>query len=122
MLRTEFSFTLPCGYVDDHGTLHTQGVMRRATALDEVETIGDPRVRNNEAYLGILLLSRVVSRLGDIYPVAPHVIERLFAPDFEYLQELYTQVNANGGTLIETQCPRCGERFLLDTAESHDTA
>lgn len=119
MLQTEFAFTLPCGYVDEQGVIHAQGAMRRATALDEVEPLSDPRVRANEAYLSILLLSRVISRLGDLRPVGPAVIERLFATDFEYLQELYTQINGQESNVIETQCPRCGTRFLLDTA-GHD--
>ena len=97
MLQTEFAFTLPCGYVDERGTLHTRGVMRRALALDEVEPLNDPRVRVNEAYLGILLLSRVISQLGTIRPVTPAMIEHLFAADFAYLQELYMQVNGQEG-------------------------
>lgn len=118
MLQTEFAFALPCGYVDEQGTLHTQGIMRRATALDEVEPLSDPRVRANEAYLGILLLSRVLSRLGELRPVPPAVVERLFATDFEYLQELYGRINGQAGGVIETECPRCGTRFLLDTMHS----
>lgn len=122
MLQTEFAFTLPCGYVDENGTLHTQGVMRRATALDEVEPLSDPRVRANEAYLGILLISRVLGRLGDIKPVPSSVVERLFATDFEYLQDLYARINGQEGGVIETECPRCGTRFLLDTMDGHGAA
>ncbi len=114
MLQTEFAFTLPCGYIDERGTLHREGLMRRATALDEVEPLGHPRVRANEAYLGILLLSRVVVRLGSLPEVTPELIERLFATDFTYLQDLYERVNGGGEGVAETQCPRCGERFMLD--------
>lgn len=117
MLQIEFAFTLPCGYVDDRGLLHTEGVMRRSMAIDEVEAMNDPRVRANELYFGILLLSRVVSRIGDVRPVSPAVIERLFSTDFEYLQDLYVQINQHADNLIETQCPRCGERFQLDTTD-----
>lgn len=116
VLRTEFEFTLPHGYVDERGTLHRQGTMRLATALDEVEPLRDPRVRANEAYLGILLLSRVLLRLGDIGPVSPDVVERLFAADYAYLQDLYLRVN-NADGLIETECPTCGTRFTLDQLE-----
>jgi hypothetical protein len=118
MLQTEFEFTLPCGYADERGNLHRRGVMRRATALDEVEPLRDPRVRANEAYLSILLLSRVITRLGDIAPVAPALIERLFATDFVYLQDLYARVNEGGEGVVETQCPQCGARFMLDLAQS----
>lgn len=122
MLRTEFAFTLPNGYVDERGTLHQQGVMRLATAIDEVEPLSDARVRANEAYFSILLLSRVVSRLGAIAPVPPAVIEGLFAADFEYLQELYSRINGRGGGEAETQCPRCGMRFLIDMMGADDSA
>jgi hypothetical protein len=117
MLQTEFRFTLPCGYVDAAGNLHRDGVMRRATALDEVEPLADPRVRANEAYVSILLLSRVIARLGDLTLVTPAVVESLFASDFSYLQDLYLQVN-EGRELIETACPSCGTRFTLD--QSYD--
>ncbi len=116
MLQTEFEFTLPCGYIDTDGNLHRQGTMRLATALDEVEPLQDARVRANEAYLSILLLSRVITRLGDIRQVSPAVIEKLFAADMTFLQDLYIQVNDGGTSLVETQCPSCGTRFALDLA------
>jgi len=122
MLQIEFEFTLPCGYVDEQGNLHRQGTMRRATALDEVEPLRDPRVRTNEAYLTILLLSRVITRLGTIKPISPAIVERLFATDFVYLQDLYTRVNEDGGGLVETQCPTCGTRFMLDVLENNGSA
>jgi hypothetical protein len=115
-LQTEFAFTLPCGYVDERGNLHRHGSMRLATALDEVEPLHDPRVQANEAYLGILVLSRVITELGDIRPVGPQVVERLFSADFAYLQDLYVRANDVGSTLIETECPSCGARFALDMA------
>jgi len=114
MLQTEFEFVLPCGYADERGNLHRRGVMRRAMALDEVEPLRDQRVRSNEAYLTILLLSRVITRLGDITPVSPAIIERLFATDFIYLQDLYTHVNEPDQSVAETQCPHCGTRFMLN--------
>ena len=116
MLQTEFEFTLPCGYIDPHGNLHRQGTMRLATALDEVEPLQDARVRANEAYLSILLLSRVITRLGDISQVSPAIVEKLFSADMTYLQDLYIRVNDVGTSLVETQCPGCGTRFALDLA------
>lgn len=118
MLLTEHPFTLPCGYVDGQGVLHRQGVMRLATALDEVEPQQDARVRMNAAYLSILLLGRVVTQLGNLKVVGPEIIERLFAEDFLYLQQLYVRINGGDSSLIETQCPRCGARFGLDLAQS----
>jgi hypothetical protein len=113
-LQTEFDFSLPCGYVDERGNLHRQGRMRLATALDEVEPLRDGRVHANHAYLSILVLSRVITQLGDISPVEPGVVERLFSADFSYLQDLYVRVNDPGNNLIETECPTCGTRFQLD--------
>jgi hypothetical protein len=114
VLRTEFEFTLPRGYVDEQGNLHRRGTMRLATALDEVDLLRDERVRANEAYLAILLLARVITSLGDRRAIGPAVIERLFAVDFAYLQELYLRVNDAEPELVETQCPDCGRRFALD--------
>ena len=116
MLQTEFEFTLPCGYIDLHGNLHRKGTMRLATALDEVEPLQDARVRANEAYLSILLLSRVITRLGDISQVSPAIVEKLFSADMTYLQDLYIRVNDVGTSLVETQCPSCGTSFALDLA------
>jgi hypothetical protein len=114
MLQTEFEFTLPRGYVDAQGNLHRRGTMRLATALDEIEPLQDLRVRANEAYLSILLLSRVITRLGEIQQISPSIIEGLFSADMAYLQELYMQVNDSGTRFIETQCPGCGKHFTLD--------
>lgn len=114
MLQTEFEFTLPCGFVDEQGNLYRQGVMRRATALDEIEPLGDPRVKANESYLPILLLGRVVTKLGPFNRPGMAVIEQLFASDFIYLQQLYSRVNSSGGNMIETACPSCGTHFMLD--------
>jgi len=116
LLQTEFAFTLPCGYIDERGRLHRQGTMRLALARDEVEPLRDARVKDNDAYLGILLLSRVITRLGDIAPVTTAVVEGLFSADFAYLQQLYMRVNDGGFDSFETQCPACGARFALSLA------
>jgi hypothetical protein len=116
LLRTEVEFTLPLGYVDRTGTLHRQGVMRLATAADEVQPLQDPRVQANAAYVGILLLSRVLVRLGSISPVPPGVVEGLFSADFAYLQDLFVRMNEPGGTLADTRCPQCGAQFTVDVA------
>lgn len=114
MLQTEFEFTLPRGYVDAHGNLHRTGLMRLATALDEIEPLQDPRVQANEAYLTILLLSRVITRLGELQQINPAIIEGLFTSDVAYLQALYIRVNETGANQVETQCPGCGTRLTLD--------
>lgn len=113
MLQTEFSFTLPLGLVDEQGNLHRDGVMRRATALDEVEPAGDGRVKANPSWAAILLLSRVISRIGDITPVPPELVGRLFATDFTFLQDLYLRVNANAGTRLDVSCPTCATTFSV---------
>jgi hypothetical protein len=119
-LQTEYEFALPCGYVDEGGNLHRHGTMRLATALDEVEPLRDPRVRDNQAYLSILLLSRVLTRLGQISPVPPVLVEGLFSADFAYLQDLYVRVNELGTTMVETECPSCGSRFHLDLTRTSE--
>ena len=112
-MKTEFEFTLPRGYLDADDNVHRDGIMRLATALDEVEPLQNPRAVNNAAYISILLLSRVVLRLGEISPVTEDVIGGLFASDFAYLQEMYLRLNL-GDNHAETQCPSCGTRFALD--------
>jgi len=116
MLQTEFEFMLPRGYIDAHGNLQRRGTMRLATALDEIEPLQDPRVQANEAYLSILLLSRVITRLGDIQSINATLVEGLFATDILYLQALYIHANDSGTSVIETQCPGCGTHFALDIA------
>ncbi len=115
-LRTEYPFVLPRGYVDDAGVLHRDGVMRLATARDEILPQRDPRVRENEAYLTVLLLSRVVTRIGSVSPVTTGTIEGLFASDLAFLQDLYRRVNAEGSSRAEVACPSCGHAFAVDLA------
>jgi hypothetical protein len=115
-LQTEFNFTLPLGYVDESGNLHKTGTMRLATAADEILPLRDPRVSVNQAYLVIILLSRVITRLGSLAEgtVNPGVVERLFSADLAYLQDFYRRVNENGHTRVEATCPSCSTRFELD--------
>lgn len=108
MLVTEIDFDLPKGYIDPDGTLHRTGSMRLATAADEIYPLKDPRVHNWPAYLIIILLSRVVTRLGTVKDVNPGVIEGLFSEDLAYLQDLYNRVNGLTPTVLATQCPSCG--------------
>lgn len=100
-LQTEHAFTLPKGYLDADGELHRDGVMRLATARDEIEPLRDPRVRENEAYLTIIVLSRVVTKLGAVPQVTPRTIEQLFASDLTYLQDLYRIVNFGDPAVLE---------------------
>lgn len=117
-LQTEFEFTLPQGYADDEGELHQEGVMRLATAADEIQPLKDPRVKSNPPYLTIILLSRVVTKLGSLNDVTPHVIENLFVSDLTYLQDLYERVNERGADVVDAVCPECGEAFEV-AVESH---
>jgi hypothetical protein len=91
--QTEIEFELPRGYVDSTGTLHRRGAMRLATAADEILPLRDPRVAQNEAYLSVIVLSRVIVRLGSLDDIHTSVIEGLFASDFAYLQRLYERLN-----------------------------
>jgi phage FluMu protein gp41 len=113
-LQTEFKFTLPQGYIDTEGNLHKDGVMRLATAFDEVAPMKDPRVQSNPAYLTVILLSRVITRLGDLDPINPKTIEGLFAADFAFLQDFYRRINGNGGVSVPVTCPECEARFDVE--------
>ncbi|MBM0744553.1 hypothetical protein JOY44_23585 [Phormidium sp. CLA17] len=93
MLQTEFEFTLPKGYLDEAGNLHRKGVMRLATAIDEIVPLRDPRVRSNPAYATVIILSRVITKLGALEEISPQVVEGFFACDLSYLQKFYRQVN-----------------------------
>ena len=115
-LRTEFSFLLPRGYVDTSGTVHRDGVMRLATARDELVPLRDDRVRENPAYLTVVLLGRVITRIGTIDDVHAGIIENLFASDLAFLQDLYRRVNQEGHTRAAVTCPNCEHEFAVDVA------
>jgi hypothetical protein len=115
-LRTEFAFELPVGYLDDDGRVHREGTMRRARGRDEIAPLRDPRVRDNEAYLTVLLLARTITRLGGLSTVNPGVVEGLFAADLAFLQDLYRRVNGDGHTLAAVACPACHHGFTVDVA------
>ena len=113
-LQTEFEFTLPRGYVDREGNLHKKGVMRLATAIDEIAPLRDPRVRANEAYLSIILLSRVITKLGGLSDVNPGMVEGFFTADLTYLQDFYRRINEEGASTIRVSCPECRAEFEVD--------
>ena len=115
-LRTEYPFTLPRGYVDEHGRVHRDGVMRLATARDELTTQADPRAKQNPAYLTVLLLERTVTELGSVPAVDTFVIESLFASDLAFLQDLYRRINQDGHTEVAVTCPHCAKEFGVDIA------
>ncbi len=115
-LHTEFGFVLPRGYVDDAGRVHREGRMRLATARDEISTQVDLRVRQNPAYLTVLLLARTVTRLGSLPEVDATVVEGLFASDLAFLQDLYRRLNQEGTTETVVSCPGCAHRFSVDLA------
>ena len=112
----EYEFTLPRGYVDETGTVHRHGRMRLALALDEVEVMQDPRLQDSDAYLPILLLSRVVVQVGSITAVTPQLMGNLFAADLAYLQDLYLRLNNAEQVLVGTVCPHCQAQFQLQVA------
>jgi hypothetical protein len=116
MLQTEFEFTLPCGYLDAAGTLHREGVMRRATAADEILPLKDPRVVKNPSYLIVILLARLVTRLDGVEQVNTKVIEDLYATDLAYLQKLYNRVNSLDDDLPQAICPSCRHEFVPEDA------
>ncbi|MEV2192950.1 hypothetical protein AB0I02_18455 [Streptomyces phaeochromogenes] len=117
-LRTEFPFELPRGYVDSSGTVHRDGVMRLATARDELIPLRDVRVQENPAYLSVVLLGRVITSLGTLPSVHDGVVENMFASDLAFLQDFYRQVNAEGHTRAAVECPHCSEPFEVELGGS----
>jgi hypothetical protein len=115
-LRTEFDFELPRGYVDGTGTVHRKGVMRLATARDELVPLHDDRVRENPAYLTVVLLGRVIERLGTLPDVHAGIVENMFASDLAFLQDVYRRVNQEGHTRASITCPSCRHAFTVDVA------
>ena len=112
---TEFPFTLPQGLVDPEGNVHREGTMRLATAFDEIEPIKDPRVRVNPGYLVVILLARVVTRLGGIEHINTGAIENLYSADLAYLQDMYQRINQNGHSRLLVECPHCTGEFEVET-------
>jgi hypothetical protein len=112
--QTEFPFTLPFGYVDADGKTHREGSMRLATAYDEIAPLRDPRVQANPGYLVIILLSRVMTRLGEVEHINPKLVEELFAGDLAYLQEFYQRINENGHSRVGVTCPHCQGAFEVE--------
>jgi hypothetical protein len=114
--KTQYAFRLPRGYVDETGAVHRDGIMRLATARDEILPLRDPRVRDNEAYLTVVLLSRVITELGSLQGINPGIVEGLFAADLAFLQDLYRRVNQEGHTRAAVECPACHHEFAVDVA------
>lgn len=115
MQQTEFSFILPQGYIDQEGNNHKEGIMRLATAYDEITPIRDPRVQKNPGYLVIILLTRVITKLGTLEQINTKVIEGLFSGDLLYLQDFYQRVNQNGHSRLRVACPHCEGEFEVET-------
>ena len=114
--QTEVEFTLPRGYMDEGGMLHQDGVMRLATAADEILPLKDPRVQSNPAYLTVIVLSRVITKLGGLPDVNPRIVENLYASDVSFLQSLYQKINTNGNGNghRKVACPNCNEEIEVE--------
>jgi hypothetical protein len=117
-LRTEFDIELPRGYADDSGAVHKRGSMRLSTARDELVPLRDSRVRDNPPYLSVVLLARVITRLGTLPEVNDVIVENMFAADLAFLQDFYQQINAEGHTRAAVTCPSCGESFEVELGAS----
>lgn len=111
---TEFPFTLPHGYMGPDGVVHRDGAMRLSTAFDEIAPLKDPRVQSNPGYLVIILLSRVITRLGSLEFINPKVIEGLYSGDLMYLQSLYRRINEQGHARLRVACPHCQGEFEVE--------
>jgi hypothetical protein len=119
-MQTEIAFTLPKGYVDAAGKVHREGTMRLATARDEIEPLREVEVRQNQAYLAVLLLARTITRIGDVREITPELVEGLYAADFDHLQRLYERINSDGEAVGVVSCPACAQEFEVDLTEIED--
>ncbi|BFT75621.1 MULTISPECIES: phage tail assembly protein [Paenibacillus] len=114
--KTEYEFELPRGYVDENGNLHKRGVMRLATAADEILPMRDQRVQQNPGYLTIILLTRVITNLGDLRAIDTRVVEKFFTADLAFLQNFYRQINEMEVPRVHTSCPKCEHEFDVDVS------
>jgi hypothetical protein len=119
-MQTEYAFILPRGYRDEAGTVHRERTMRLATARDEIEPLRDPAVRANEAYLTLLLLARVITRIGPVTDVGPDLVEALCAADFDHLQRVYARINTDRESVGVVVSPECRHEFEVDLSEIQD--
>ena len=117
MFKTEFEFVLPKGFIDKEGNLHKKGVMRLATAKDEIAPLQDYRVKSNEAYMIIILLSRVIIKLGNLKHIDTNTIEKLYSVDLDYLQRFYQKINSEESNIIKLRCPHCNNEFEVGLDE-----
>jgi hypothetical protein len=119
-MQTEFAFQLPRGYADAAGEVHRDGVMRLATARDEIEPLREVEVRQNPAYLTVALLARTVTRIGTVTEITPELIEGLYAADFDHLQRLYERINTDEEAVGVVACPSCAHEFEVDLTAIED--
>jgi hypothetical protein len=117
LLQTEFEFSLPKGHLDAEGNLHRTGTMRLSTALDEIAPLRDPRVKSNQAYLSVVVLSRVITRLGTLTDINTTLVESLFTADLAYLQDFYRKINSEGeSSTLTVTCPACEHVFDVENS------
>ncbi|AKG20501.1 hypothetical protein [Calothrix sp. 336/3] len=121
MLTTEFDFFLPRGLIDEKGNIHRHGVMRLATAKDEIAVSKDRRIQDSTAYTALVMLSRVIVRLGDLSQCSPELLENLFSLDLGYLREFYNRINQQGNIDIPVHCPQCNHRFQTELVLSGES-
>jgi hypothetical protein len=120
-LQTEFDFALPRGLVDNRGHVQRKGVMRLATARDEMAAHKDRRAKDNPPYRTLVLLAQVITRLGSLCAVTPELLEGLFSRDLAYLREFYNRINQQGDAQIPTECPECSAQFAVEIALSGES-
>ena len=116
-----FDFTLPKGLVDDQGKAHRHGIMRLATAKDEIQVQSDRLVQQNPAYRSLVMLSRVITQLGDLPEVRLEHLENLFTSDIAYLREFYDRINQQGNAQLQVQCPQCASEFRVELSRSGES-
>lgn len=118
----QFEFLLPRGLLDASGNSHRQGMMRLATAKDELLAEKDFRSQDSATYRTLVMLSQVITQLGELSRVMPEQLENLFTRDLAYLREFYNRINQQGRSQIPTQCPRCQTAFDVELTLSGESS
>jgi hypothetical protein len=113
---TQFEFQLPKGLVDERGDRYQTGVMRLATARDEILLQKNRQAQDNAAYGALVMLAQVIVKLGDRTEITPEFLENLFTLDLAYLREFYNRINQEGDATIPVSCPACRQQFRTELA------
>ncbi|GAB4137355.1 MAG: hypothetical protein Fur0037_02400 [Planctomycetota bacterium] len=119
-VKTEYTFELPKGYVDEKGQTHRKVTLREITGADQ-EAMLNPQLRNNPAKMLTALLARVITKLGTLEgrQVDAGVTADMFKSDRDFLILKLKEIDSGPEMDIDVECPDCGKKFkaMLDISD-----